>query len=76
MKNFLRTLAHAAISAGAVTATTMIYSGSPITSHNVLFPSLIAGALAAGHAAMPSTIGAGITQPTATTKTVTFPGTR
>lgn len=54
-KTFFKTLAHAAVSASLVAATSVVQSGAAITSGNVLIPSLVAGALAAVHALMPST---------------------
>lgn len=73
MKRFIRTLAHAFVSTGTVAAATIIGTGSPVTSGAVLIPSLIAGALAAGHAAMPSTLGTDAPKPSVTT--ANFPST-
>ena len=56
MKGFLRTLAHAFVSTASIAAAVTIQSGAPVTSGKVLIPSLIAGALAAGHAVMPSSL--------------------
>ena len=55
MRAFLKTLFHAFVSAAAVTAVGAIQSG-PITSRGVLVPALAAGALAAVHAVLPSTL--------------------
>ncbi len=57
MKAFLRTLLHAFLSSAAVGASTALTSGSPVTSGNVLIPTLSAGALGAAHAMLPSTLG-------------------
>ena len=56
MKKFLKTLLHAAVSSALVGATAAVTSGAPITSGNVLFPALVAGAAGAVHAALPSTV--------------------
>ena len=55
MKAFLKTLLHAFIS-GALVAASGAAMGGPITSKTVLIPSMVAGAAAAVHAAMPSTL--------------------
>ena len=51
-------LAHLFVSTAAVAGTNVILTGAPITSSHVLIPAGIAGALAVGHAAFPSIIGA------------------
>jgi len=56
MKAFLKLLLHAFVSAAVVAAAGSLQSGGAVTSGNVLIPSLIAGALAAVHAALPSPI--------------------
>ena len=56
MKAFLKSLAHLFVTAAATAATAHIVSGAALTSGNVLIPALTAGALAVGHALMPSPI--------------------
>ena len=56
MSAFFKTLAHAFVSAALVSAAGAAQGGA-INSRNVLIPAIVAGALAAVHAALPSTLG-------------------
>jgi len=73
MKTFLKGLLHLFVSTAATAATAHIYSGAPITSGNVLVPSLVAGGLAVAHAAFPSIVGL---PPAAPPPTGNFPTSR
>lgn len=78
MNAILKGLAHLFVSTAAVSGTTVILTGDPITSGHVLIPSAIAGALAVGHAVFPSIIDWNPTPPPPPppTKDAKFPGTR
>jgi hypothetical protein len=56
MRSFLKTIAHAFVSAAVIGAASQLQNGGPVTSGNVLVPALIAGVLGAIHAMAPSTL--------------------